>query len=98
MHNTLGAALWQKGDLTAARVEFAEAARLNKLKADHQAALATNTGIQKLKEGALVAALERFEAALKLDPSYAPTHYQLGLVLQKLSKRGSAGGVCARAL
>jgi Tfp pilus assembly protein PilF len=98
IHNTLGTALRQKGEIEAARAEFAEAARLNKLKSDNQAAIfATNTGAQKLKEGDLDAAIERFEAALKLDPEYAPAHYQLGLALQKKGNSAAAQAAFKRA-
>jgi Tfp pilus assembly protein PilF len=84
--------------LAGARAEFAEAARLNKLKSDNQAAqFATNTGIRKLKEGQVATAIGRFEAALKLDPAYAPAHYQLGLALQKQGKRAAAQAAFARA-
>ena len=72
VHNALGAALQQRGDREAARAEFQEAARLTKLKNDHEAAiLATNTGIERLRGGDLDSAIERFEAAIKLDPDYA---------------------------
>jgi tetratricopeptide (TPR) repeat protein len=98
VHNTLGTALRQRGELDAARGEFAEAARLNKLKTDNQAAIfATNTGIQKLKEGKLAQAIERFEAAIRLDQNYGPAHYQLGFAWQKRGKRAAARAAFARA-
>ncbi|MEJ7709907.1 MAG: tetratricopeptide repeat protein [Pyrinomonadaceae bacterium] len=65
----LGAVLRQKGDLEGARAAFQDAARISKIKSQREAAIlatATNTGIERLKEGNLDAAIERFEAAIKL--------------------------------
>jgi Flp pilus assembly protein TadD len=91
IHNTLGTALRQKGDMEAARAQFQEAARLNKKKSDMQAAMfASNTGRARLKEGNVDAAIERFEAALKLFPEDARTHYDLARALwQKGQKEAS---------
>jgi Tfp pilus assembly protein PilF len=91
IRNTLGNALRAKGDIAAARVEFAEGARLQKLKSNNQAAtFATNTGIQRLKDGAVDDAIEMFEKAIGLDPEYAPAHYQMGLALRKKGKQAEA--------
>ena len=82
IHNTLGGALRQKGDIEAARIEFKEAARLNKKASDMQAAMfAINTGLARLKEGNIDAAIERFEAAIKLNPEDAQAHYNLAKAL-----------------
>ena len=43
-----------------------------------------------MKEGELAAAIERFKAAIKLDPQYAPAYYHLGIALQKKGDRVSA--------
>src|ERR1041384_1697345 len=62
IHNALGNALRQTGDIESARVEFQEAARLNKIKSNQQAAMfATNTGLAKLKEGKLYYAVRSEE-------------------------------------
>jgi len=91
IRNTLGNALRAKGDIAGARVEFAEGARLQKLKSNNQAAtFATNTGIQRLKEGDADGAIEMFEKAIGLDPEYAPAHYQLGLALRKKGRQAEA--------
>jgi tetratricopeptide (TPR) repeat protein len=87
----LGNGLRQKGDIEAARAEFQEAARLNKIRTNQQAAtFATNTGLAQLKEGNIDAALERFEAAVKLDPDNAQVHYQLAKALQQKGQREAA--------
>ncbi|HET6890917.1 MAG TPA: tetratricopeptide repeat protein, partial [Pyrinomonadaceae bacterium] len=91
IHNTLGTALSRKGDKEAARVEFQEAARLNKLKSNMQAGMfATNTGIAFLKEGKVAAAIERFQAAVELDPTNAQALYNLATALQRSGQRQAA--------
>ena len=91
IHNTLGTALRQKGDMEAARPEFQEAARLNKKKSDMQAAIfAANTGRVRLKEGNLDAAIERFEAAIKLYPDDAKVHYDLARALLRKGQKEAA--------
>jgi Flp pilus assembly protein TadD len=91
IHNTLGTALRQKGDMEAARVEFQEAARLNKKKSDMQAAMfAINTGLARLKEGNLDAAVERFRAAVGLAPDDAMAHYHLARALLRKGQRKAA--------
>ncbi|MGH9836777.1 MAG: tetratricopeptide repeat protein, partial [Blastocatellia bacterium] len=83
-HNSLGAALRQKGEPDAARAELQEAARLIKLKQDRDAAFtALSTGVQRLNEGKLDEAIERFGAAVKLDPNLAQAYYQLSVALKK---------------
>ncbi|HEX8184629.1 MAG TPA: tetratricopeptide repeat protein, partial [Blastocatellia bacterium] len=91
IHNTLGTALRQKGDMEAARVEFQEAARLNKKKSDMQAAMfALNSGIARLAEGDVDAAIERFEAAIKLSPDDAKAHYNLARALLRKGRKEAA--------
>ncbi|HKC87304.1 MAG TPA: tetratricopeptide repeat protein, partial [Blastocatellia bacterium] len=64
--------------------ELQEAARLIKIKQDREAALAAvNAGVQRLKEGKLDEAVERFEAATKLDPESALAWRQLSAALKK---------------
>jgi Flp pilus assembly protein TadD len=84
IRNALGTALRQTGDIESARVEFQEAARLNKIKSNQQAAIfATNTGLAKLKEGNLDAAIERFQSAVKLDPTNAQAYYSLAKAFEQ---------------
>ena len=91
IHNTLGNALRQTGDLEAARVEFQEAARLNKIKSNQQAAVfATNTGLAELKEGKLDAAVERFQSAVQLDPTNPQAYYNLARALQQKGETQAA--------
>jgi Flp pilus assembly protein TadD len=91
IHNTLGSALTRKGDVGAARIEFQEAARLNKVKANKQAAaFAVNLGLARLKEGKVDAAIERFQAAVELDSTNAQAFYNLANALQKKGERDAA--------
>jgi Flp pilus assembly protein TadD len=91
IHNTLGTALRQKGDMESARVEFQEAARLNKKKSDMQAAMfALNTGRARLKEGNVDAAIERLEAAITLNPEDARAHYELAKALLQKGQKEAA--------
>jgi superkiller protein 3 len=91
IHNTLGTTLRQKGDMEGARAEFQEAARLNKIKSNAQAAtFATNTGIARLREGKLDEAIERFQAAIALDPASAQAYYNLARALQQKGQQTAA--------
>jgi tetratricopeptide (TPR) repeat protein len=94
----LGAALRQKGEADASRAELQEAARLIKIKQDREAALAAvNTGVQRLKEGKLDEAVERFEAAAKLDPESAQAWYQLSAALKKKGQTAASQEALRRA-
>jgi Flp pilus assembly protein TadD len=91
IHNALGTALRQTGDVDSARVEFQEAARLNKIKSNQQAAMfATNTGLAKLKEGKLDEAIETFQRAVQLDPTNAEAYYNLAKAFQKKGQTAAA--------
>ncbi|MEY4168418.1 MAG: hypothetical protein RIR52_2242 [Acidobacteriota bacterium] len=98
MHNALGAALRQKGDLPAARVEMQEAARLLKLKQDQEsAATAISTGRQRLREGRPAEALVFFETAVRLLPETEEGWQLLGETLRKLGRPAEARRALARA-
>jgi Tfp pilus assembly protein PilF len=64
---------------------------LQNLKSNTQAAtFATNTGIQRMKDGDPNSAIQMFEKAIGLDPEYAPAHYQMGLALRKKGRQAEA--------
>jgi Flp pilus assembly protein TadD len=97
-HNALGAALRQQGDLAGARTALAEAARLNRLKSDRQAALfALNAGAKLLREGKVTPAIERLSEATRLDPTNAEAHQQLALALRKAGRLREASASLRRA-
>ena len=51
---------------------------------------AANTGIARLKEGNLDAAIERFQAAIQLDPTSAQAYYNLAQALQRKGQQDAA--------
>jgi Flp pilus assembly protein TadD len=56
-----------------------------------QAAMfATNTGIAMLKQSNVDGAIERLQAAVKLDPGSAQAHYHLARALQRKGQREAA--------
>jgi Flp pilus assembly protein TadD len=72
------------GDAVAAAEAFAAAERLNKIKADSQAAVfAISAGRDRLKQGQIKAAVEKFREAVRLAPDNAQAHQQLGLALRR---------------
>jgi tetratricopeptide (TPR) repeat protein len=82
-HLNLGQLLQQSGDAAGAALALAEADRLNKKKADAQAAtFALDAGLTKLKKRDTAGALESFREAIRLSPEHAKAHYQLALALQ----------------
>ena len=89
-HLSLGQALQQKRDPGAA-AELAEAERLNKKKADAQAAaFALSAGRSKMSKGDLAGAIVGFREAVRLAPDNADAHYQLALALRKKGARAEA--------
>jgi Flp pilus assembly protein TadD len=83
--------LQQRKDTEGAARAFAEADRLNKKKADAQAAaFALSMGRDKLARGDLPGALERLREAVRLAPADAQARYQLALALQRSGARAEA--------
>ena len=71
--------------------EMAEADRLNKKKADAQAAaFALSAGRGKLGKGDVAGAVTSFREAVRLAPENAEAHFQLGLALRKQGAGGEA--------
>lgn len=65
-----------------------EAARLNKLKTDRQAAIfSLNTGIAKLRSGKVDEAILQFQNAAKLTPENAEVHYNLAKALKMKGRK-----------
>ncbi len=62
-----------------------------KVKQDRDAAFAAiTTGVQRLKEGKVDEAIERFEAATKLDPESAQGWRQLSAALKKKGQNAAS--------
>ena len=81
---SIGQILQRRNDDAGAAAAFAEADKLNKQKADQQAAVfALNAGRERLKENDLAGALAQFREAVRLDPANADAHYELGTALKR---------------
>src|SRR5205807_5445665 len=90
-HTSLGQLLQLQHDAAGAAAQFAEADRLNKRKADAQAAaFAVNAGLERLKNGDVAAAVEKFREAVRLAPDSAQAHFQLALALRRMGRQQEA--------
>jgi len=54
-------------------------------------------GIQKAGSGDMLGALDNFRRATSVYEPYAPAHYQLGLVLERLGQHDAARSAFERA-
>ncbi len=89
---SIGQILQRRNDQAGAAAAFAEADKLNKQKADQQAAVfALSGGRERLRKNDLPGALAQFREAVRLDPTSADAHYQLGIALKR-----SGDGAAAR--
>jgi hypothetical protein len=71
-HTSLAQTLQATYDAAGASAALAEAERLNKVKADGQAAVfAVNAGLESLKRHEVAAAIARFREAVRLAPGLA---------------------------
>ena len=97
-HDTLARVLQQSGDAAGGTAEFAEAQRLRTRAAlEQEAGVWTAVGSRTAESGNLVAALDQFRRATAVFDGYAPAHYQIGLVLQRLGEPDAARAAFARA-
>ena len=58
---------------------------------------ATSVGIQKVESGDLLAAVDNFRRATAVFDAYAPAHYQLGLVFERLGEHEASRSAFERA-
>jgi Flp pilus assembly protein TadD len=95
---SIGQMLRQRGNAAGAAAAFAEAERLNALKANDQAAtFAVSAGLKKLAAKDLPGAIASFREAVRLAPEHAQAQYQLGLALQKVGQTVEARRYLAEA-
>lgn len=95
---SLGLVLQLEGRTKEAESQFADAERLRRRAAiDHEALTWTSVGIGAVGRGDLQRGLECFERATATSESYAPAHYQMGLVLHRLGRPEAARAAFARA-
>jgi tetratricopeptide (TPR) repeat protein len=92
-HTTLAAILRQLGDSAGAAAESKAGAEIVNQKNNLQAAtFATNSGRRLLGAGDLDGAISQFRTAIRVMPSYALAHYELGLALSQRGLKDEAGG------
>ena len=90
-HTSLGQLLGAQHDAAGAAAAFAEAERLNKLKADAQAAaFAVNAGLERMKRHDVGGAIAKFREAVGLAPDNAQAHFQLALALRRAGRLAEA--------
>lgn len=77
IHNNLGGALAENGDLDAAILEYQEALRIN----PNDVKTHNNLGIALGKKGAFDAAIKEFQASLRINPTDGEIHNNLGFTL-----------------
>jgi Flp pilus assembly protein TadD len=81
-HTTLAAVLRQLGDSAGAAAENKAGAEMAKGKTDLQAAtFATNSGRRLLLAGDIDGAISQFRTAIRVLPTYALAHRELGVAL-----------------
>ncbi len=94
----LAQVLTAAGDDRGARSAMDEADRLRERSAREREAITwTSVGIQKGASGDLQGAVAAFGRATTAFEGYAPAHYQLGLVFQRLGRREEARAAFERA-
>jgi Tfp pilus assembly protein PilF len=86
VHNGLGVALVETGDLVGAIAHYREALALN----PHYAEACNNLGEALAKTGAVKDAIAQFEKAVELDPGYIVAHANLGMVLTQTGRADRA--------
>ena len=92
-HTTLAAVLRQLGDSAGAAAESKAGAEIVNQKNNLQAAtFATNSGRRLLGAGDLDGAISQFRTAIRVMPSYALAHYELGLALSQKGLKDEASG------
>jgi tetratricopeptide (TPR) repeat protein len=97
-HYTLGLVLQLSGDEPGAQTELAEAERLRRTaELEREALVWTSVGIQKTGSGDLAGALDCFRRATSVYEPYAPAHYQMGLVLDRLGQHDASRSAFERA-
>ena len=64
---------------------------------EHEALVWTSVGIQKAESGDLLAAVDHLRRATAIFDAYAPAHYQLGLVFERLGEHEASRSAFERA-
>jgi tetratricopeptide (TPR) repeat protein len=94
----LAQVLRSAGDERGARATIDEAERLrDRSNREREAITWTSVGIQKVEGGDLSGALDALTRATAAFDTYAPAHYQMGLVFSRLGRADAARAAFARA-
>ncbi len=97
-HYTLALVFQLDGDEAGARRQFDEAERLRRrAEREHEAVVWTSVGIGKAGSGDLLGALDCYRRATSAYETYAPAHYQMGLVLDRLGQHDASRSAFERA-
>ena len=95
---TLSQVLQLAGDYAGGRANLDESERLRtRARLEHEALVWTSVGIQKAESGDLLAAVDGFRRATAIFEAYAPAHYQLGLVFERLGEHEASRSAFERA-
>ncbi len=89
----LGQLLQRRGDVEGSAAALRQAERLNRLKADEQAAaFALQRGVEKLGKGDVPGAIADLKEAVRLGPNLPRAHYQLSarLAPARCERRGAS--------
>ena len=85
-HNSLGAALFDIGEIDAAIYQYTEALKI-KPKYMHAQ---NNLGAALAKQGRYMEAISHYRESLLINPNYAEAHYNLGIALAGVGKADEA--------
>ena len=86
------------GDDAGGHANLEESERLRtRARLEQEALVWTSVGIQKVEEGNLLAAVDSFRRATAIFDAYAPAHYQLGLVFDRLGEHEASRSAFERA-
>ena len=95
---TLAQVLRMAGDEAGARAQLAEGERLRqRAQKEHEALVWTAVGTSRMDTGDLVGAVDALRRATTIFDAYAPAHYQLGRVFQRLGQPEASRAAFARA-
>jgi Flp pilus assembly protein TadD len=88
IHNCLGVALFDKGAMDKAIIQFQEAVRLN----PYDPKARNNLGSARSRLGDTDAAMRDFQQAIRLDPASADVHFNLGNMYVRKHEASEAAG------
>jgi protein O-mannosyl-transferase len=85
-HDSLGAALFDKGEIDAAIYQYTEALKIKPKYMNAQ----NNLGAALAKQGKYMEAINHYRESLLINPDFASAHYNLGIALAGVGKTDEA--------